>query len=110
MLPLCNQTVTAYRNISGEVFRRVVKNCCFQQESLCQEENFGASADRKFLLVVSPGGYVPKIGDRILEGVGPETVEWDSFLPCTVDGLTQVAYVSPWYLGGKLHHIEAGRK
>ena len=106
MIPLCDQTVTVYRK--DECF--VVENCFYHQSTAREDTLAGVEERRNFLLVTQPGGYVPKIGDRVYPGIGPEKVDWETFLPCTVAGLGEIAYVTPWYLGDQLHHYEAGRK
>ena len=57
-----------------------------------------------------PAGEDIEIGDRVYDGIGPETVVWEQFLPINTPGLSQVAYVMPCYFRGALHHMEAGRK
>ena len=108
MRSVCRQTVTVYRKTSLGVTRQVVKNCSFQRTDSQQDNNLGKAAGRAFLLIVPGGRYIPRPGDRVLEGIGPAKVDWDRFLPCTTDALGEVAYVEPWYLNGKLHHYEAG--
>lgn len=106
MMPLCDQTVTVYRKDA----RLVVENCFYRYTRTQDSSNLGSRQERTFLLVVPAGGYAPEIGDRIYPGIGPVTVEWETFLPCTVEGLGEVTYVTPWYFDGRLHHFEAGRK
>ena len=54
------------------------------------------------------GAFCP--GDRIYDGVGPEQVVWESFLPVNVPGLSELAYATPWYWEGEYSHWEAGRE
>lgn len=106
MIPLCDQTVTVYRKKE----RFVVENCFYRHTQVLEESDLGKRQDGQFLLVVAPGDYVPQVGDKVLPGIGPETENGEQLLPCTAEGLGQIAYVTPWYLGGTLHHYEAGKK
>ena len=105
VIGLCDQTVTVYRKDA----RMVVRNCFYHQSTTREETLAGAQERQTFLLITKPGSYVPKIGDRVYPGIGPEKVDWETFLPCTVAGLGEIAYVTPWYFGGTLHHFESGR-
>ena len=104
--PLCTQTVTLYRALPTGVERRVIAGCFYQWQ---QEVTAEGLEQTKFLLVLPPDVSV-QIGDRVYDGVGPETVEWETFLPVNTPGLSQAAYVQPCYFQGALHHWEAGRK
>lgn len=104
--PLCTQTVTLYRSAPAGVERRVVTGCFYQWQ---QEETAEGLEQTEFLLVL-PAGEKVQIGDRVYDGIGPEQVAWETFLPVNTPGLSQVAYVKPCYFQGKLHHTEAGRK
>lgn len=104
--PLCTQTVTLYRSTPAGVERRVVTGCYYQW----QQEVTGEGLEQtKFLLVLPPEASV-QIGDRVYDGIGPEQMAWETFLPVNTPGLSQVAYVKPCYFQGRLHHTEAGRK
>lgn len=107
MIPLCRETVTVYRKSLDTVTRQVVRNCCLQLSDAIQDTDLGKHARRSFLLIVPPGAYVPKIGDRVLAGIGPAPGAWDSFLPCTTEGLCEVGVVTACKVAGKLHHYEA---
>ena len=96
--------ITIYRQ---DGFRRVTEGC-YRWEDREQASLEGLRRGRKAKLFVSGEDYFPKIGDRVLPGVGPETVDWETFLPVTVAGLCQIQWVRPYYLGGELHHVEAG--
>ena len=102
---LCKQTVTVYRREGGSVTRRVVEGCFYHHEARTDGERFV----RKFLLIC-PGAVEIRPGDRVLEGVGPEDVVWEEFLPVNVPGLGEAAYAAPWYWDGHIDHWEAGRK
>lgn len=102
------KTVTVYHAAEDGVVRRVLEDCVYQHRVVRQESPAGVFEERKFLLLI-PGldSIVP--GDRVYDGVGPEEVDWETFLPATVPGLSQVAYVTR-YDAGPLRHTEAGRK
>lgn len=103
--PLCDRTVTLYRRTGDQVERRVLQGCFYRYEDCADEERFV----RKCLLIW-PGAEDIRPGDRVLEGVGPEIVVWEQFLPICVPGLSEVDYAAPWYVDGQLVHWEAGRK
>lgn len=104
--PLCTQTVTLYRQAVTGVKRRVITGCFYTWQ---REETAEGLEQTRFLLVL-PAGEQVQIGDRVYDGIGPETVVWERFLPVNTPGLSQVAYVQPCYFQGRLHHTEAGRK
>ena len=104
--PLCAQTVTIYTCHPAGISRRVVTGCFYQYR---QTQTADGLEDTQFLLVL-PAEEKISIGDRVYDGIGPEQVVWENFLPVNTPGLAQVAYVTPYYLGGGLHHWEAGRK
>lgn len=107
---MCNMTVTVYRKTDRGVHREVLSGCYYEWELECTREAAGLRKDRKFLLVIPRGRGDVTIGDRIFPGVGPETVDWDRFVPAAVEGLGQVAYLRPCYYNSILCHTEAGRK
>lgn len=102
---LCDRVVTLYRRVGDTVERRVLENCFYRYEDRVAQGKFV----RKFLLI-HPGAEELRPGDRVFEGVGPETVSWEEFLPVNVPGLSQVAYAAPWHWDGRIAHWEAGRK
>lgn len=102
---LCRQTVTVYRFEDGRLQRLVVDGCYYAWEDR-REGGF----DRKFLLVMPGNTQRVFVGDRIYDGVGPEAVDWKDFIPVKVAGLSEVAYVRPWFWEGRMEHLEAGRK
>ena len=106
-LPLCNQTVTCYRRSDGEVKRRVISGCYYDWRVIQKTSLTGVEQDTVFLLILPPGESVLP-GDRIYDGVGPENVDWDTFLPNLVPGFSQAAWVRPCFAGSSLHHTEAG--
>ena len=110
MIPLCDAAVTVYRKDGIGVTRQVVENCFYHYGDVQEDSLLGEQLIRPFLLVTAPGAYTPRPGDRVYGGIGPEEVVWEEFLPCTTEALGEIAYVTPWYLGGELHHYESGRK
>jgi hypothetical protein len=108
----CDRTVTVYRKEQGQVKRLVVENCFYHHQLVQRETDYGKRLDRLFLLVMPGKTQRVFVGDRIYDGIGPgaEDVDWAAFVPAAVAGLSQVAYVTPWYWDGELSHVEAGRK
>lgn len=104
--PLCNQTVTLYTQTKEGLQRRVVRGCFYHY---CRERLSDGLSQTRFTLIL-PGEEPVQIGTRVLPGIGPEQVDFQTFLPVNTPGLGQVAYVEPYYLDGRLHHWEAGRK
>ena len=103
--PLCDRTVTLYRRTAAGAERRVLKGCFYRFEDMADGERFV----RKFLLIW-PGAEEIRPGDRVFDGIGPEQVVWEDFLPVNVPGLSEAAYAAPWHWAGKIAHWEAGRK
>ena len=105
--PLCNQTVTVYR---PDGTRTVLQNCYYQFLDCPTEGVSDASFHRKFLLIAPGEKQRVFAGDKVFDGIGPENIDWDTFLPVNTPGLCQVAYAQGWYWDGKHCHTEAGRK
>ena len=72
----------------------------------------GCRRKTDFLLVMPGDTQRIFVGDRVIDGVGPQITpeQWDRFLPVNTPALSQVAYVLPYYRDGKLCHVEAGSK
>ena len=102
---LCRQTVTVYRQEAGALQRLVVKNCYY-----AYEERLDGGFDRKCLLIMPGDCQRVFAGDRVYDGIGPEEVDWEQFIPVQVPGLSQIAYTRPWFYGGVIQHVEAGKK
>jgi len=103
--PLCNQTVTVYRLVDGQVCRRVLENCYLEVSAKavpgdCRQE-------QTFLLVVPGQETLVQPGDRVLPGVGPEAVSWERLLPVFVKELLVVSQVKRFYWEGAMSHLEA---
>lgn len=107
--PLCDRTVTVYRLTEGLVRRFVLENCFYRFETKLWENEAGLTMDRKCLLVIPGSAFVPQVGDRVFDGVGPEEISWNEFLPVFVESLSELNYVKPQYWLGKHCHTEAGR-
>lgn len=105
--PLCNQTVTVYSPRGG---RTVLENCYYSFQDCPAQSADGNAFCRKFLLIAPGEKQQVFAGDRIFDGIGPEKIDWDTFLPVCVAGLSQAAYAQGWYWNGKHCHTEAGRK
>ena len=103
---LCRQTVTVYRMERGQLQRLVVPGCYYAYEDASELGVF----QRKFLLVMPGACQRVFPGDRIYDGEGPMEVDWRQFVPAGVPGLSEVAYVRPWFWEGAIAHVEAGRK
>lgn len=106
---LCSQTVTIYRKRADEILRQVAENCHLASKTVRNTENLGKSMAKKFLLII-PGEADLQPGDRVYEGIGPEEVQWETFLPVRVAQLYEVSYVKPCYWEGEIAHWEAGHK
>ena len=110
--PLFDQTVTVYRYTGSGVERTVLSGCFFLWEDQLREDELGEHMERTFLLMVPGAPQKVFAGSRVLPQIGPQITaeQWSEFIPAKVDGLCEVAYVSPKYWNGQLCHIEAGRK
>ena len=108
--PLCDMDVTIYRKHADGVERRVLHGCCYQWGLNSRQTVAGLQKDLAFLLVIPAGRGQVQVGDRVFPGIGPKQIDWFRFVPGVVEGLSQVAYVRPYYLDGRLCHTEAGRK
>lgn len=103
--PLCNQTVTVYRQKNGQVHRQVLENCYL--EVMTKAVPGDHRRERSFLLVVPGDRRSVAPGDRVLPGIGPEEVHWNLFLPVYVKELLVVSKVKPFYWEGRMSHLEA---
>lgn len=104
---LCNQTVTVYRKAQDTVCRQVIPNAYFAAEQGVSHTNLGQDKKRSFLLIV-PGPQVQIfVGDRVLPGVGPQDVDWNTFVPSQVEDLVEVGRTRHYRWDGKICHVEA---
>lgn len=102
---LCSQAVTVYRNVDGVVARQVIENAYLSmEEGISQKDR---SPVRNFLLIVPGPGVRVFVGDRVLPGVGPVQVDWETFLPANIPGLVEVGRTRHYRIGGRICHVEA---
>ena len=94
--------VTVYRK-DGTVVRL---NAHFTVKKGLETDRWGTSQKDRFNCIVM-GSADLRPGDRILMGAGPETVDWESFVP-ELAGCYRVEYVQPFFWQGQVHHVEAG--
>lgn len=94
MSPLCDMTVTVYRGKK----RLVAENCFYSGRYTGREDIRGMGLQGKFTLI-APADHPIHIGDRVMPGIGPEERPGDA---------PAVTWVQPMYLGGSIHHYEAG--
>ena len=108
---LCNQTVTLYGLRGDKVKRQVVENAHYTWQIQQVTDDLGIRQERKFHLII-PGAVDLLPGDRVYDGKGPEItlLQWQSFIPVMVSGLSQVEYVCPYRWQGEICHTEAGRR
>ena len=107
---LCKQTVTVYRKTGGEILRKLAENCYLSSKCRIATESYGKSMEKKFQLIIPAGEICPEPGDRIYDGIGPEEVDWDRFLPALVPKLYEISFVNPCCWEGKVVHWEAGHR
>lgn len=107
---LCCQTVTVYRKNGARITRQVAENVLFSCQRSAPTENYGKSMEKTFLLMI-PGDEIPlQPGDRIFDGIGPEEVQWERFLPAMVPELFEVSFAKPCCWDGETVHWEAGNR
>ena len=106
---LCDQTVTLYRRRGDGVTRQVVDNACFSYTLQQVTDPRGTRQETMFTLII-PGDARLQPGDRVFDGIGPEDVDWDTFLPVSVPGLAQVEYAQLCNQPGLACHTRAGRR
>ena len=107
---LCSQTVTVYRKTGEEVIRQVAENCHLSRQTSVPTEHYGKSTEKCFLLIIPGGAVSLQPGDRIYAGIGPETINWDTFVPAAADDLYEVSFAKPCFWEGELVHWEAGHR
>lgn len=107
---MCCQTVTVYRNTPEGVLRQEIPNCYLQWQDAVSFTQQGRRQERKFLLVQPGEEQLIFPCDRVYAGIGPMTVDWNTFVPALVPGLGEVAYATAYHWQGAFCHTEAGRK
>ena len=106
---LCSQTVTIYRNTEEGITRQVAENCHLSGSTHTPAETYGKSLEKRFRLII-PGDFPLLPADRIFAGIGPENVEWESFIPARIPELYEISFVKPCFWEGEITHWEAGHK
>lgn len=96
---LCNQKVTCYRMVAGQLQRQVLENCYLEYSTRVEHDGIGRNLQRPFLLIV-PGRGKILAEDLIYDGEGPQTPD----IPANDPGFMQVQYVTEYP-----EHTEAGR-
>ena len=105
---LCCQTVTLYRKTGEGITRVVLPGCYLSRQLAMPQTDYGKSMEKKFLLIIPGNTCPPQPGDRVYDGIGPDTVDWQVFLPAAVPELLEVSYVKPCCWDGEIVHWEAG--
>ncbi len=121
MGPMFDQTVTRYRRTGDAVERLVLEGCYYfwHDQEVCED---GICRRLRRCLLVVPGAWqtLPEgsidgselllPGDRVCSGIGAEVTpeQWPQLLPTLVPTLSQIGWVKPMYLHGRLHQLEAG--
>lgn len=108
---LCKQTVTVYHNEGGQITRKVYEKAFFEQKKTQSVDKTGSREANSFLLVIPGDTQTVFVGDKVLEGVGPEistTSEWAAMVPTKVQGLVMVDYADCKHWLGRTVHTEAG--
>lgn len=108
-LSLCNQVVTLYRRRGDLITREVVEHASFIYGVQQVKDHLGTRRETVFQLII-PGNGDLQPGDRVYGGIGPETVDWNTFLPVTVSGLAEVEYAKVYHLSDWHCHTLAGRR
>ena len=107
---LCDQTVTLYRKSGKIVTRKVIANAYLSAKVSTPNEPYGKSKEKTFLLIIPENAAPLQCGDRIYDGIGPESVEWQAFVPAAVSELYEISYVKPCRWNGEITHWEAGNR
>ena len=107
---LCDQTVTVYRKSGETVTRKVIANAYLSAKVSTPNEPYGKSKEKTFLLIIPENAAPLQCGDRIYDGIGPESVEWQAFVPAAVSELYEISYVKPCRWNGEITHWEAGNR
>ena len=107
---LCDQTVTVYRKSGETVTRKVIANAYLSKKVSVPNEAYGKSVEKTFLLIIPENAAPLQCGDRIYDGIGPESVEWQVFVPAAVSELYEISYVKPCRWNGEITHWEAGNR
>lgn len=90
-------TVTVYRESICDVERIVLNGCHFESKVESKADITGIWP-RDVCFLTAPAGADIRPGDRVCGGVGPEGPE---------AALPRIAWVRPFFVDGKVHHLEA---
>ena len=104
---LCCHTVTCYRREADGIRRQVLENCYLSPRHDTPTESYGKSQEKTFRLII-PGDRPVSCGDRIYWGTGPETVDWQSFVPALIPRVYEIGFAKPCFWDGQIIHWEAG--
>ena len=118
MNKLYRDTVTLYHADAAAqtVVRTVLRGVCWQQGRR-ELPDAGGTRRGTALLVVIPettarygADYTLAPGDKLFPGEGPALTwaDWPGFVPAADRRVAVVEYVTPFTLGGRVHHVEAG--
>ena len=113
---LFSQTVTLYRLEGDTVRRTVLRGVHRQRGRRALPENAGTRTGTMMLLVIPAAAgeygqdYLLDPGDRVCDGEGPAltAADWPGFVPAADRRVAVVEYVTPFTLGDRVHHVEAG--
>ena len=106
---LCDQIVTVYHKSGETVTRKVIPNAHLSKKVSTPNEGYGKSKEKTFLLII-PEDFPIFPGDRIYAGIGPETVDWQSFVLALVSEVYEAAFAKPCCWMGEVTHWEAGNR
>lgn len=101
---LCDRTVTVYRK-GGT--RQVAENSYLSSVVSMPVKSYGKSLEKTFRLII-PGDFPLMPGDRVYDGIGPDEVNWDTFLPAVIPQLYEISFAKPCFWEGEITHWEAG--
>lgn len=108
---LCNQTVTVYHKEEDKYTRTVHSRAFLDYRKTLTTDKTGSKEANTFLLVIPGDSQAVFVGDKVLEGNGPEVTSreaWAALVPVKVPGLVVVDYVDVKYWRGRIVHTEAG--
>ena len=99
---ICRMTVTVYTAADGG--RHILNNVHYEITDQRIAEHGIVRIRRSFLLVI-PGVWDIRPGDKVVLGEGPEGLSWDQ-LDGQIDTLAVAGSVKPRYFNGKICHME----
>lgn len=108
---LCNQTVTVYHKEDDKYIRTVYDKAFLEHKKTQSVDKTGSKEANSFLLVVPGTSQAVFVGDKVLDGIGPEIADreaWASFIPSKMPGLVVVSYADVKKWNGTIVHTEAG--